>query len=495
MGRCHLAVDIGASSGRHIIGEMVDGKMKLTEVYRFENSLAEKNGHLCWDIARLRDCVIAGLRAAREAGYQPETVGIDTWAVDYCLLDHTSQIIGDTVAYRDSRTDHIREELDRRAAAGEGGVTFDEQYARTGIQYLKFNTCYQLATLKEEHPEELERTASLLMIPDYLNWCLTGVKAAEYTNATTTGLVNARTKNWDDDLIEKFGLPRRIFQEILLPGTELGHLLPEIQREVGFDCRVILPATHDTGSAFLAVPARDDRAVFLSSGTWSLMGVENREPVTTKESGDAGFTNEGGYEYRFRYLRNIMGLWMIQSVRRELGEKTGTRPAFPELIARAQKCTDFDVTVNADDPRFLAPESMLREVAAAASRVRPELAEREINEETGTILSVGETMQVIYNSLAADYAETVKGLEKLTGRTFTSINIVGGGSQDQYLNQRTADAAELPVFAGPTEGTALGNLIVQWIADGEYTSLEEARAAIRESFEIREFQPEAGKRG
>ncbi len=482
MKRCHLAVDIGASSGRHIIGELVDGRMKLTEVYRFENGLVEKNGHLCWDIDRLAENVIEGMKAAAAAGYQPETMGIDTWAVDFVLLDRDHRRIGDAVAYRDARTDGVREKLDKQAAEGRGGVDFARQYSRTGIQYLQFNTCYQLAALRREHPEQLERAAAFLMIPDYLNWRLTGVMANEYTNATTTALVNAENKDWDEELIRAYGLPRGIFQKIRLPGTELGCLLPAVRQEVGFDCRVLLPATHDTGSAFLAVPAEDNRSLFLSSGTWSLMGVENPAPITTAESREANFTNEGGYEYRFRYLRNIMGLWMIQSVRRELGTRLGKRPSFPELIARAKECTDFDVTVEADDPRFLAPASMLKEVAAAAAEQRPALSGRTEDRETGTCLTAGETMQVIYNSLAADYARTAADLAALTGRTFTALHIVGGGSQDQYLNQKTADATKLPVYAGPTEGTALGNLIAQWIAD--------ARKTIRESFPIQEFMPQ-----
>ena len=489
MKRCHLAVDIGASSGRHIIGELVDGRMKLTEVYRFENGLVEKNGHLCWDIDKLAESVIEGMKAAAAAGYQPQTMGIDTWAVDFVLLDRDNRRIGDAVAYRDARTDGVRDKLDRLAAEGGGGVDFAHQYARTGIQYLQFNTCYQLAALRREHPEQLEQAAAFLMIPDYLNWRLTGVMANEYTNATTTALVNAESRDWDDELIRAYDLPRGIFQQIRMPGTELEHLLPTVRQEAGFDCRVLLPATHDTGSAFLAVPAEDNRSLFLSSGTWSLMGVENPAPITTAESREANFTNEGGYEYRFRYLRNIMGLWMIQSVRRELGTRLGKKPSFQELIARAEECTDFDVTVEADDPRFLAPASMLNEVAAAAAEQRPALSGRPGDRETGTCLTVGETMQTIYNSLTADYARTAAGLAALTGRTFAALHIVGGGSQDQYLNQRTADATGLPVYAGPTEGTALGNLIAQWIADDELKDLGEARKTIRDSFPIQEFMP------
>ncbi|MCR5304583.1 MAG: rhamnulokinase [Lachnospiraceae bacterium] len=469
MGICHLAVDIGASSGRHIIGELVDGKIVLTEVYRFENGMVEKDGHLTWDIKALSENVIEGIKAARNKGFTPVTMGIDTWGVDYVLLDNEGEIIGDTVAYRDRRTEGVRDELE-----ASGQVPFDWHYGRTGIQYEMFNTCYQLYALKKEHPDELEKADRLLMVPDYLNYVLTGVKANEYTEASTSGLVNASSKNWDDEVIEAFGLPRKIFGELSVPGTVIGGFRKEIQERVGFDLKVVLPATHDTGSAYLAVPAKDDNAVFLSSGTWSLMGVENKEPVTTDDS----FTNEGGYDYRYRYLKNIMGLWMIQSVRKEIGKEQGERPSFPKLIQEAKDAGDFKSTVNANDPSFMAPESMREAVKEKCRETGQQVPE-----------TTGEIMCCIYNSLSAIYADTVKQLSKLTGKTFNAVNIVGGGSQDHYLDQLTADKTGLTVYAGPTEGTALGNLMVQMIEEGEFKDLHEARACIAESFDIAEFKP------
>lgn len=317
------------------------------------------------------------------------------------------------------------------------------------------------------------------MVPDYLNYLLCGVPANEYTNASTTALVGADSRDWDDALIEKLGLPRGIFQPIKTAGTVLGHLTPEIQKAVGFDAEVILPATHDTGSAFLAVPARDEYAAYLSSGTWSLLGVENAAAITGPDSCAANFTNEGGYEYRYRYLKNIMGLWMIQSVRRELGEQTGTRPSFPELIAAAQEASSFAGIVSTGDDRFLAPKSMIKEVKAACKDGgKPVPA------------TTGEVMQTIYNSLSHDYQAAIQELQSLTGKEYTSINIVGGGSQDMYLNQMTANATQLPVFAGPTEGTALGNLVVQMIRAGEFKDLADARASIKKSFTILECDPQ-----
>ena len=470
----HLAIDIGASSGRHILGWVEDGRMHLKEVYRFENRLAEKNGHLCWEMDRLWQNVLAGLKACKDAGCTPETVGIDTWAVDFVLLDAAGEILGDTVAYRDSRTEGVRQAL-------EPVLPFAEHYARTGIQYQPFNTAYQLAALQTEHPDQLAAAKTFLMVPDYLNYKLTGVATNEYTNASTTALVGAASRDWDDELIARLGLPRGVFQSICQPGTVLGRLTPEVQAEVGFDCTVVLPATHDTGSAWLAVPARDDRADYLSSGTWSLLGVENTVPITSAASAAANFTNEGGYGGTYRYLKNIMGLWMIQSVRRELGERApnGTRPAFPELIAAAKEASGYPGLVNADDDRFLAPNSMIGEITAACAEAGyPAPA------------TTGEVMQVIYNSLADDYRRAIAALQSLTGKTYESVNIVGGGSQDGYLNQMAANVTGLPVYAGPTEGTALGNLIVQFIAAGEYADLQAARDAIKQSFAIQEVLPQ-----
>ncbi len=477
MNTSYLAIDIGASSGRHIIGTLdEEKKINVKEIYRFENGLIERNGHKCWDLDNLRRSVIQGVKECASLGETPVSIGIDTWAVDFVLLDDQDELIGLPIAYRDDRTDGIKEELEKS-----GLLSFAETYDKTGIQYQKFNTIYQLMALKKEYPEQLEKAKTFLMIPDYLNFVLCGVKANEYTNATTTALVNAKTCDWDWELIERLGLPTRIFQTIRMPGTVLGPLRKELQAETGITAEVVLPATHDTGSAFLAVPAKDDNSVFLSSGTWSLMGVENLSAVTTKESMEANFTNEGGYDHRFRYLKNIMGLWMIQNVRKELGrhDPHGVRPSFPELIAKAQKFENLTVTPDADDARFLAPDSMIEEVRQAAKDLGEPLPE-----------DIGAVMQVIYNALSDDYRRTLETLERLNHKKYTAIHIVGGGSQDMYLNQRTANAAGIPVYAGPTEGTALGNLIVQMIRNGDFKHLQEARDTIRNSFEIKEVLPE-----
>ena len=468
----YLAIDIGASSGRHIIGTVKDGKISLEEVFRFDNGQVRKDGHDCWDIEKLVASVKAGIdEAARRAPIA--SIGIDTWGVDFILLDKDLQPCSDAVAYRDTRTAGAAEEIERDV------LSFADLYSRAGIQKTSFNTIYQLWALKKEHPEQLEKAEHFLMVPEYLNFRLTGRIVHEYTDSSTTSLLDASSKDWDWELIDRLGLPRRIFGKLEMPGATVGEYN---------GIKVVLPALHDTGSAYLAVPARDDRAVYLSSGTWSLLGVENERPITTKASCEANFTNEGGAWGRYRYLKNIMGLWMIQSIRRELngvkyvegkgGEATeealkalsdyerGRKYSFADLEMSARGACGYQVTVDVNEQRFMNPASMVGEVLKAAS-------------ESGKApATVGELMQCVYKSLAECYADAIRNLSAITGKTYTSINIVGGGSQDKYLNSLTADATGLEVFAGPIEGTAIGNLIVQMIALGEFADLAAARKAI-----------------
>lgn len=497
---CYAAVDIGASSGRVVVGTVQNGCIELTEIHRFDNIQKRSGGHDCWDIEMLFRETVAGLAKCKEAGFTPKTIGIDTWGVDFVLLDKNDQLIGDAVAYRDDRTNGMYSIADRIMAP-------DEVYRRTGIQRQPFNTIYQLIALKREHPEQLEQAESFLMIPDYLAFLLTGIKVNEYTNATTTCLLNARTQQWDNVILDAFDIPQEMFCEVVMPGTDLGVVKPEIEQTLGYAPRVIAPATHDTGSAYLAVPARDNDAVFLSSGTWSLLGVENEGPITSDASRFQNFTNEGGYELRFRFLKNIMGLWMIQSIRRELNgvsyvegkqeteaqaETKATLEAelppfvgsthemgFGDLIEEAKAAKDFEAHVNVNDDRFLAPDSMIDEIRLACF-------------ETGQAIptTVGELMRCVYISLSTCYAESIEEMASLTGRTYTSINIVGGGCQDAYLNELTTKACGIPVFAGPVEGTSLGNLIVQMIASGQIEDLQTARDMIRASFDIDMVDPQ-----
>ena len=455
MERYYLAIDIGASSGRHMLAGMKDGKMQLEEVYRFPNGMDDKNGTLCWDVERLFTEIKNGLKKCKEIGKIPVSMAIDTWGVDYVLLDKDDRILGDTVGYRDSRTEGMDEKVYEV-------IPQDELYARTGIQKQIFNTVYQLMAVKESHPEYLEQAESILMIPDYFHFLLTGVKKNEYTNATTGQLVSPKTNDWDYELIDMLGYNSKMFRPVSMPGTVVGEFTEEVQKEVGFNCTVVLPATHDTGSAVLAVPTNDDDAVYISSGTWSLMGIERKEADCSMESMKANFTNEGGYDHRFRYLKNIMGLWMIQSVKKEFTEDL----SFAQICEMASKETIPSI-VDCNDDCFLAPKSMIKAVQDFCRRTGQQVPE-----------TVGEISSVIYNSLAKCYGDTVQEIEKITGKKYSTIYVVGGGSNAGYLNELTAKYTGKKVSAGPSEATAIGNVIVQMLCDPE------ARTCVRESFDV-----------
>lgn len=458
----YLAIDIGASSGRHILAHMESGKMILEEIHRFPNGNVDKAGEKTWDVDDLYESIIEGIKKCKELGKVPASIGIDTWGVDFVLLDKDNKRIGNAVAYRDSRTEGMDEEVYKL-------ISEDDLYGRTGIQKQLFNTIYQLMALKVKKPEYLAAAESMLMIPDYFNFLLTGVKKQEYTNATTGQLVNPETKDWDWELIDKLGYPRRIFCEMINPGTVLGHLSQEVADKVGFDALVVAPATHDTGSAVMAVPTNEEDTIYISSGTWSLMGTEIKKADCSPEAKLHNFTNEGGYNYRFRYLKNIMGLWMIQSVKKEIGGEL----SFGEICDGAAKC-NIDSVVPANDSRFLAPINMTEEVRKAC-------------EESGQQVPEGiyEVARVIYRSLAVCYGETIKEIEEMTGKKYTCIHVVGGGANAAYLNELTAQETGRTVYAGPTEATAIGNLACQMITAGELASLSAARECIFDSFEVK----------
>ena len=470
MNKYYLAIDIGASSGRHILASMQDGKMQLEEVYRFANGMQNKNGTLCWNVEQLFEEIKNGLKKCKEYNKIPYTMAIDTWAVDYVLLDKENKILGETVGYRDHRTEGMDEKVYEK-------VSLENLYNRTGIQKQIFNTIYQLMAVKEQKPELLEEADSMLMIPDYFHFLLTGVKKMEYTNVTTTQLVSPITKDWDFELIEMLGFPKKIFKEISMPGTVVGNFTKEIQEEIGFDCTVVLPATHDTGSAVLAVPTNDDRAIYISSGTWYLMGIERKDADCSLESMRANFTNEGGYDYRFRFLKNIMGLWMIQSVKKEFTEDL----SFAEICAKASRETITSI-VDCNDDCFLAPESMIGAVQEFCRNTNQQVPE-----------TIGEIAAVIYNSLAKCYGDTIKEIEQITGNTYDTIYVVGGGANAGYLNELTAKYTEKRVSAGPTEATAIGNIIVQMLYDGTFENLSEARTCIGQSFDISHYNEQGEK--
>lgn len=467
MRQYYLAIDIGASSGRHILAYKEDGKMMLEEIHRFPNGMIEKNGRLIWDVERLFEEIKTGMRKCSEQNKIPVSVGIDTWAVDFVLLDKEGKRISDAVAYRDSRT----EGMDKKVYAI---IPEKELYAVTGIQKQKFNTIYQMMAMKVHESELLANADCMLMIPDYFHYLLTGEKAVEYTNASTTQLVSPDTKQWDMNLIGALGYPEKIFPQIKTAGTCLGNLTEAMQKEIGYNCKVVIPGTHDTASAVLAVPAgKDEETLYISSGTWSLMGTELKEADCSKKAQQCNFTNEGGYDYRFRFLKNIMGLWMIQSVRKEIAADM----SFGEICDMASKEV-IPSKVDCNDDRFLAPANMTKEVMKAC-------------EESGQPVPEGiaQVASVIYNSLSDCYKEAAEEIESLTGKHYDKIRIVGGGSNAVYLNQLTANASGRNVYAGPTEATAIGNLAAQMIADGALKNLEDARACIAESFEINVYKP------
>lgn len=468
MERYYLAVDIGASSGRHILGHVSDGKLRLEEIHRFQNGLVDLNGSLCWDIPYLYGEVLAGMKKCGACAQIPVSVGIDTWAVDYVLLAKNNSILGNTYGYRDGRTNGMEEMVYRR-------VPERDLYARTGIQKLPFNTVYQLMAHQLKEPGLLEQADSMMMIPDYLHYCLTGIKASEYTNASTTQLVSPKTCDWDWELVDQLGYPERIFQKIVRPGECLGELKQSVQREVGYNCSVVLPCTHDTASAVAAIPSLDEHPLYLSSGTWSLMGTERTAADCSEESRRLNFTSEGGYGGRYRFLKNIMGLWMIQSVRHEWKDAY----SFDRLCELAEEEKSFPSRVDVNDGSFLAPDSMIGAVKNFCRKTGQPQPE-----------TVGQISAVIYQSLAQCYGSTAAEVEHLSGETAGRLYVLGGGAKADYLNRLTARQTGKTVIAGPVEATAVGNLAVQMIRDGTFRSLREARTCIRDSFELKTYRKE-----
>ena len=430
----YLAIDIGASSGRHIAAWREQGKWNMQEIYRFPNLPQEQDGHLVWDLEQLCREVVNGLKACAQKGIVPDSLGIDTWAVDYVLLDEEDRPILPMFCYRDGRG----------AAAAKMVheiLPFDRLYARTGIQFQPFNTVYQMYWDKTQG--RLERAANFLMLPEYLNFYLSGEKCHEYTNATSTGFLNANEKCWDKEILQKLELPEQLFRsEPKEPPVILGKLKPEIAAKVGFSCDVVLPATHDTASAIAALP---QKGAYISSGTWSLLGAELLAPVTTPEAMAANFTNEGGVG-TIRFLKNIMGLWLVQCLKRELNDSY----SFARLadLARQEANFDYHLDVNAD--RYLAPKSVMAEISA------------ECREKGWPVPQTpGQFAHAIYQSLAHAYARAINQLETVTGQHFGTLCIVGGGANNGYLNELTEKAICRPVVTGSPEATTLGNILMQ----------------------------------
>lgn len=452
-----LAIDIGASSGRHILGELKNGKLDCQEIYRFENGFKNQDGTLIWDIEHLKKSVVEGISECKKIGKIPETVAIDTWGVDYVLFDKDGKEILPAVSYRDSRTATAANEVFEI-------ISKEELYKKTGIQQQDYNTLYQLWCDKKSG--KMEKAEKMLMMPEYLSYCLTGVMKNEYTNASTTNLVNAEGKNWDFEIIERLGFKKSLFGELNLPTTYVGNFTDEIKEKVGFDSKVIFCPSHDTASAVAACPI-DENSVFISSGTWSLVGTENLYPVTTSEAMEANLSNEGGINYRFRFLKNIMGMWLFQNIRKNLDKKY----TYDEMMEMAIK-SDFRELIDPTDDCFLAPENMIEAIRAYLKK--PELP-------------IGDVLSSVYHSLAVSYDKTVKELEKIAGKQIDKISIVGGGCKDEYLNRLTKEYTGKRVTAGPVEGTAAGNLIAQLMFLNPELDLAKAREIIINTFDIKEI--------
>ena len=454
----YLSIDIGASSGRHILSSVQNGKLVLEEVYRFENGMTQKDGHLVWEYEKLFSNIIAGLKECKKLDKIPVSVGIDTWGVDYALIDADGKVIGDVYAYRDGRTEEPIKKVHEI-------IPFETLYKRTGSQFQIYNTIYQLYT--DKLSGKLDKAERFLMMPDFFNYLLTGVMKNEFTNASTTGLMSAKTRDWDMETVKELGLPEKLFKELSDPATLVGNLKPEIAKEIGYDLKVVLPATHDTASAVMAVP-EIGQPLYISSGTWSLLGIESPVAISTDEALKENFTNEGGYGRSTRFLKNIMGLWMIQCVRREYNKKY----SWGDFVTLSKEVKDFDSIVDVNDNSFLAPASMIEAIKDYCCKTGQKVPE-----------TPGEIALCVYDSLAVCYKRAVETVERVTGYKFDTIHIVGGGCQNAYLNELTAKRTGRRVVAGPVEATAIGNALSQLLYDGAVKNINEAKELVKVSFD------------
>lgn len=452
----YLAIDIGASSGRHILGSLENGKLNLQEVYRFDNGFKNENGKLVWDVESLFYEVREGIKKCKEIGKIPDTVAIDTWGVDYVLLNKDKQEILPVFCYRDNRTESVIPLVEEKIAP-------KDLYFKTGIQKQNFNTVYQLYA--DKLSGKLDNAEYFLMMPEFLSFKLTGVIKNEYTNATTGSLVNAETHDWDRDVISALGLPEKLFGTLNTPATKIGTFTEEIKNYVGFDSTVIFAPSHDTASAVAACPMGDSD-LYISSGTWSLIGTESKEAIVNEDTFKANFANEGGIEYRFRFLKNYMGMWLLQNIRKNLNKSL----TYDEMMYKAEACDKYDY-LDVNDQSLVAPENMIEAVKNYFGKED---------------MSLDEVLASVYHSLARSYKNATEEIEGLTGKTINAIHIVGGGCQDVYLNRLTAQYTGKAVTAGPVEATAVGNLISQLIYGNVCADLKEARELIKKSFEIKE---------
>jgi rhamnulokinase len=474
-----IAIDLGAASGRVMLGRWTSGPngpfIHLRELHRFANGPVQVLGHIYWDVLRLWEEMQRGIRQYAAEYHEPLAgIGIDTWAVDFGLLDREGQLIGNPYHYRDSRTDGLPEEVDKI-------IPPQRLYERTGIQRLSLNTLYQLASMRMRSSAQLDQAHSFLLIPDLFHYWMTGRIAAEYTNATTTQFLDAADNRWAIDLLDDLDLPTAILPPVIQPGTILGNLLPQVRATVGLPTGSTVPvvavATHDTASAVAAIPGMDDRSAYISSGTWSLVGTEVQEPILTEQARLLNFTNEGGVMGTFRFLTNVAGLWLLQECRRAWNQE-GKALTWMNLEALASEAPPMKSLINPDAPDFLHPPDMpaaINDFCRRTGQPQP--------------TSVGEFARCCIDSLALRYRWVLEALEQLTDRHINTVRVVGGGSQNRLLCQLTADISGRRVVAGPVEATALGNIIVQALATGLLTDVQAGRRAVESSVRLSTFRP------
>jgi sugar (pentulose or hexulose) kinase len=471
------AVDLGAESGRVVAGHFDGSTLRLEEIHRFPNLPANAGGTMQWDVLRLWNEITDGLTKLGSGGAELAGIGVDTWGVDFGLLDGNDQLLGNPVHYRDKRNDG---QMEYAATI----VPREEIYEHTGLQFLPFNSLFQLLALKRQNSPQLEVAKTLLFVPDLLHFWLTGNKYSEYTIASTSQMLDAGARAWDKPLLERFGLPTDILQQLRPPGSELGKLRADVAGRTGLSAAtpVIAPGCHDTASAVAAVPfEKGSRAAYLSSGTWSLMGLELAEPRITPDSYRLGFTNEGGASNTIRFLKNIAGLWLVQGCRRSFARQ-GKDFSYAQLTQMAASAHSGPF-VEPDAANFAAPDDMataIRDYCAASGQGVPQ--------------TEGELVRCCLDSLALKYRWTLEKLEQLSGQSIPALHIVGGGTQNTLLSQLTADCLGRPVICGPVEATAAGNILLQATSSGELGNLDDIRAVIRNSFPVETFEPRAAEK-
>lgn len=470
MNKVYLAADFGGGSGRVIAGWLEDGQLKMEEVHRFGNRQVRLGDHVYWDFPALFEEMKTGLKKAAIKGYRVSSIGIDTWGVDFGLIDRDGQLIGNPVCYRDARTSGMVEEIFKT-------LNPTEHYATTGIQVMEINTLSQLLSIKGT--AQLESAKHLLFMPDLFSYFLTGKATNEYCIASTSELLDAKKRTWSWDTIKALGLPEHIFGEIIMPGTVRGTLRPDIAQETGLgEIDVVAVGSHDTASAVAAIPAIEGDATpaFLSSGTWSLLGVELPEPILCEEARKAEFTNEGGVGERIRFLQNITGLWILQRLMAEWEER-GEKQSFSQLLPEAEKaCINSIIPVA--DATFMNPASMEKAICDYCKNSGQQVP-----------ATKGELTRCLLQSLAHKYKDAISGVNDLLPDPIKRLHIIGGGSQNELLNQLTADALGIPVWAGPVEATAMGNILVQAMAAGEVANLDTLRNIVRHSVTPKVFEP------